>query len=635
MRYRSEIDGLRALAILPVIFFHAGFKIFSGGFIGVDIFFVISGYLITSIIISENNSASFSIIHFYERRARRILPALFFVMLVCLPFAWLWLLPEDMKSFCHSLITVPTFLSNFLFWKTSGYFDIAAELKPLLHTWSLAVEEQYYLLFPLLMIIIWQFGRKIIVTLLLTLLVASLGLAQWASVTKPDAAYYLLLTRGWEILLGSIVAFYLSSSQFIYPSERLQQVGSAIGLAFIGYAIFAFDSQTPFPGLYALIPTLGAALIIIYAHPSTIVGRLLSTKWSVGLGLGSYSAYLWHQPVLAFARHRSSEDLSLSLTILLLALIAVLTFFTWKYIEAPFRKRGHFNRGQIFTWSILAASAFITIGIAGHITQGFEKRFTFISAYEGDIGHTDFYNYLDNKFFLCAPRSIANDPQNKVTFRCLQSKQNSDIDIALIGDSHAEHLFLGIAQTLSNKNVLLHARGSYPSIDSHDFQNIYQYILDTSSIHTVIITAHWISRIDMIPKNTSLEKELSKTIGLLIQKGKKVYLFDDVPKFSFPPERCKYMVESLGKTICTIPKDSVLRSELSYSGDLKSIVRNNPKLIYFEPKDIFCNNINCSMIKNDILMYRDNNHLNIMGSNLLGEIIVDKFPDLKLDLNYF
>ncbi len=178
MNYRREIDGLRALAVLSVILFHAGFETFSGGFVGVDVFFVISGYLVTTIILAELEQGSFSILNFYERRARRILPALFLVMLVCVPFAWFWLLPSDMKDFSQSLVAVSVFASNILFWRESGYFDTAAELKPLLHTWSLAVEEQYYVLFPLFLMLFWRLGKRSILVMLGLVFVASLDVAE-------------------------------------------------------------------------------------------------------------------------------------------------------------------------------------------------------------------------------------------------------------------------------------------------------------------------------------------------------------------------------------------------------------------------------------------------------------------------
>ena len=215
MKYRKEIDGLRALAILPVILFHAGFTTFSGGFVGVDIFFVISGYLITTIIVAEMEQGSFSLLNFYERRARRIIPALFFVMLCTLPFAWFWLLPQDFRSFSRSLVAVPLFASNVLFWLTSGYFDTATELKPLIHTWSLAVEEQYYVLFPLFLMLTWKLGKKWIISLLLAVAIISVLAAQWGSATYPSLTFYLLPTRGFEILIGVLISFYINRKSSI------------------------------------------------------------------------------------------------------------------------------------------------------------------------------------------------------------------------------------------------------------------------------------------------------------------------------------------------------------------------------------------------------------------------------------
>ena len=302
MDYRREIDGLRALAVLPVIFFHAGFPTFRGGFVGVDVFFVISGYLITTIILAELEQGKFSIINFYERRARRILPALFLVMFVCLPLAWLWLLPQEMKSFSQSLVAVSAFASNVLFWRTSGYFETAAELKPLLHTWSLAVEEQYYLLFPVFLMLTWRLGKRWIVGLLACVFVVSLAAAQWNAVAKPTATFFLLPTRGWELLVGAFVALYFSKDRNKIPAKLLCEVGGAVGFVLITYSIFAFDKQTPFPSFYALVPTIGTALIILYATQSTLVGQLLGNRVCVGVGLISYSAYLWHQPLFAFAR---------------------------------------------------------------------------------------------------------------------------------------------------------------------------------------------------------------------------------------------------------------------------------------------------------------------------------------------
>lgn len=625
MKYRPEIDGLRAVAVLPVILVHAGFKTLSGGYVGVDIFFVISGYLITSIILAEQQEGSFSIVNFYERRARRILPALFFVMLVSLPFAWAWLLPPDMKEFARSLVAVSLFVSNFLFWKASGYFDIAAELKPMLHTWSLAVEEQYYLLFPLLVVAVWRYGLRALVILLALLFAVSLGLAQWGSVAKPDAAYYLLLSRGWELLVGSFVALYLTYRQ---RERRQSELIGWLGMGLIAYSVLAFNNLTPFPGLYALAPTMGAALIILCAGPNTQVGKLLGSRIFVSIGLISYSAYLWHQPLLAFARHRAFEGLSEPWALAMVALTLVLAYVSWRFVEQPFRSKQQFSRRQIFSISAVGMALFIAMGTAGSVTEGFEQRFTFVSAHEGDVGQKDFYRLLDDTYPLCKPAEIANDPQNKVTFRCLQSKKGTDATVALIGDSHAEHLFLGLADALPHENVLMHGRGSYPSMNNPEFKKIFDYVLATPSVHSVLISTHWYLRAEQIPAGTSLEKELEQTADILLTHGKAVYFFGDVPRFPLSPERCKFVAVQLGHGICTAPIEFVHRYARLYEPALHAFLLAQPEVKSFALQDVFCTETRCSMLVENQLMFRDNHHLNIPGSRHVGQLIAEKFPEL-------
>ena len=362
MKYRAEIDGLRALAVMPVILFHAGFEWFSGGFVGVDVFFVISGYLITTIIISEMAEGKFSIVNFYERRARRILPALFFVMAVCLPFAWLWLIPADLKDFGQSLVAVSTFSSNILFLQESGYFDTTAELKPLLHTWSLAVEEQYYILFPIFLMLTWRLGIKWVLILLSVVFLLSFGVAQWGAYNKPSATFYLLPTRGWELLVGVFAAFYLKHNTHL-KSHILNQALSLLGFGMIAYSIIAFDETTPFPSSYTLIPTIGTGLIILCAVPNSYIHKLLSLKFVVGIGLISYSAYLWHQPLLAFAKYRLLDNVPVSLMVVICIFSLVFGWFSWRFIERPFRSKEMFDRKKIFSISIGFLLAFSTIGL--------------------------------------------------------------------------------------------------------------------------------------------------------------------------------------------------------------------------------------------------------------------------------
>ena len=374
MRKRAEIDGLRAVAVIPVILFHAGFGAFGGGYAGIDIFLVISGYLITTIIITDLRAERFSLANFYERRARRILPALFFVMLVSLPFAWFYLMPKDIEAFGKSLVAVSTFISNFLFWSEAGYFDTAAEPKPLLHTWSLAVEEQYYILFPLFLMLLWRFGMRFLVIACAILGVASLAAAHIGAGTLPAGNYYLLPTRGWELLLGVFAAFYLACREESGFSPRADQALSLLGAALILVAIFAFDSETPFPSLYALVPTVGALLIILAAREGTIVCHVLSNRLFVGIGLISYSAYLWHFPLFAFARHRSLTEPELWLMAALCVATLPLAYLSWRFNENPFREKSKTSRVQIVAFDGAAAAGFIALGLFGAMSGGFPGR---------------------------------------------------------------------------------------------------------------------------------------------------------------------------------------------------------------------------------------------------------------------
>lgn len=436
MKYRAEIDGLRAVAVVPVILFHVGLKPFSGGFVGVDVFFVLSGYLITSIIVHELEEGRFSLLGFYERRARRILPALLLVAVICIPIAWHVLLPADMQDFSQSLVAVALFSSNFLFWSESGYFGGAAELKPLLHTWSLAVEEQFYILFPLLLMAAWRFGRQTAIIWILVLVFAvSLGAAEWGAYNRPSATFYLLHSRAWELMIGAFAAFYLHK-RHINTSIIVNNLLAGAGLAAILTAIFAFDHATPFPSLYALLPTLGTVLIILFALPGTWVHALLTRRIFVGIGLLSYSAYLWHQPLIAFYRHAVSLHIEIPAVLGILATVSVLSYLSWRYVERPFRQRARFDRITIFRMAQASLILLAVFGLFGHRQNGFSFRYPEMAALEKSV-----YGWEDKN--ACYFTGAA-DPQ--AVGHCYDQAAKK---VYLIGDSHAHAISSQLRQELA------------------------------------------------------------------------------------------------------------------------------------------------------------------------------------------
>lgn len=439
MQYRKEIDGLRALAVIPVILFHAGFSLFNGGYVGVDIFFVISGYLITSVILNDLKKDKFSLINFYERRARRILPALFFVMLFCIPIAYFYLLPDEMVKFGRSLIAVSLFGSNFLFWQESGYFDLASELKPLLHTWSLAIEEQFYIFFPILFVLLWKYFRSKVFISLLVIFFLSFFFMIIGGIIKPNNMFffYMLPARGWEILSGALIAYYMDSNQ-LFVKNKYNQICSGVGFALIVISILTFDKQTPFPSTFTILPVLGTALLILCANKHTFVYRFLSLNIIVKIGLISYSAYLWHQPILAFAKFRFHEQLSSFHLLLLCTISFFLAFISWKYIESPFRDKKRISTKNIFQLSGFSILFFVACGFYIKSDNGLISRFS-----EKDAQVLSYF--VDSKNYV-----VTNFGKTKMNnFDQLSSTNN----ILIIGDSYAEDLVNAIYESDLNNNI--------------------------------------------------------------------------------------------------------------------------------------------------------------------------------------
>lgn len=608
MEYRREIDGLRALAVLPVIMFHAGFEAFSGGFVGVDVFFVISGYLITGIILKELEQGKYSIVNFYERRARRILPALFLVMFVCISFAWLWLLPKDMKDFSQSLVAVSVFASNILFWHESGYFDTAAELKPLLHTWSLAVEEQYYVLFPLILLLSWRVGRRWMLILLTIVGIASFCMAQWASSVRPAAAFFLLPTRGWEFLIGAFTAMYLSKDNCTEFSRGASEVGGWLGLALIFYSVFTYNKATPFPGLYALVPTIGTALIILFVTQNTTVCKFVGNRFFVSIGLVSYSAYLWHQPLFAFARQRSLSEPSDFVFIVLSTVTLVLAYLSWHFVESPFRDKGRIVRSKLFVFVVIGSLFFSALGLYGYAKEGYLGRYPFeVMQYFQLKTQSDEYVWdLKDKL-----RGVDFDP--------------SKVKILLIGDSNSGDILNSLATTSAARNI------SFSTLTINNGcgnlflpKKKFEHLIDTERVkicasaddlmleknRLLISQADWVF---IASSWSDWESELFSDSynKLLTEFGNKFWIVGD-KRLDFSPEK---HIRFHGNA--SFPK--VVQRDISkdlINKKLKSIVDGR----FIDPYDLLCDDNGCAMVSanGDLIQY-DGFHLTNFGAQYFGK----------------
>lgn len=640
MKYRPEIDGLRAIAVIPVIFFHAGVSVFGGGFVGVDVFFVISGYLITKIILSEMEQGTFSLINFYERRARRILPALFLVMLVSHVFAWLWLVPGDMKDFSQSLIAVSTFSSNILFWCKSGYWDAASELKPLLHTWSLAVEEQYYILFPLFLLLVWRIGKRWILGSFMLVVGISLATAQWGAYHHPTATFYLLPTRGWELAIGACIAFYVLQRKDTFSKllshKTVKEVVGALGLLMIGYAVFTFNESIPFPSVYTLLPTIGTGLIIVFSSSQTIVGRLLSTKPLVALGLISYSAYLWHQPLLVFARHRSLAEPS-ELTFVILAFLSIpFAYLSWRYVEKPFRTKGVFSRKMIFSYSIIGSVAFFVIGLVGHFTNGFDSR-------ASSSGFTaDAIEYKLNANF-----GLSETCEGKFTLSP-DCRTDDRPEILVWGDSYAMHLVEGIMASKPDAKIIQMTKSVCgplfdvaPIIEPQYSVNwgkdcleftakVRTWLKDNDTIKYAVLSSPFgqylstkhklLSRSgDVFVADTEFViKELRKTLEELQELGISPIVFSPPPVNGSDLGRCLAKAEWRGMTLdnCDFKVSEISQDSLLVFEFLKTVEKTHSVLFL---SDLICKTSHCMTHVDDIFIFRDSGHFSQEGSAAVGE----------------
>ena len=452
-RYRPEIDGLRAVAVIPVVLYHAGFAGFGAGFLGVDVFFVISGYLITGIVYGEIQRGEFSILRFYERRARRILPALYLVVAASLIFGALWLLPNEFRELGRSAVAVALFGSNVYFNGAINYFTQDVDLWPLIHTWSLAVEEQFYAVFPLVLLLIRPTGRKGALAVVAALSAASLAWAQWSARADPQADFYLAQFRAWELGAGALIA--LAAPERLPLAFGLRWSLAGIGAALLALSlVFAPGNLTP--SLVSLAPVGGAALLIAFARPENIWGRALAVRPLVGIGLISYSAYLWHQPIFAFLRYRFAVASGGGAMLAAALACFALAYLSWRFVEQPFRNRARVSRGFVFGAAAACGVALIVAGRIIAIQHGLPGR---IPAYVAASGLVGAYRNACLDLEASPPSALA------AVQACRLGRRDVAPDFLLIGDSHAAALADGVdlaAKRAGRSGILLSANACLP-----------------------------------------------------------------------------------------------------------------------------------------------------------------------------
>lgn len=639
--YRADIDGLRALAVLGVILFHAGNPWAAGGYIGVDVFFVISGYLITGILKRELAAGTFSLARFYERRARRILPALIVVLAATLGAGATLMFADDARVVGRSALAVVLFGANFLFWRgseprTDNYFAHQLDEQPLLHTWSLGVEEQYYLLFPVVLLAIARARRQSVGITFITAAVISFALCAWLTTVDVTSAFYLLPTRVWQLLVGALLAWQGATAA---PARRdVHELIALAGLALIVLPMAAFSEATPYPGWNAAFPVLGVVLLIRYA-PGSTVGRLLAARPVVFVGLISYSAYLWHQPLFAFARYTSlSTDLGAARATLLCLATLLLAAITWRWVETPFRDR-RFVSPRSFAAAAVAGLMVVAIPAA---VLGFGDR----AARRSPVATNVVGQAALSMFTDC---NSSKQLTRRLGPGCLLNPSSSATPSFLVlGDSHADALFPAFAsasQATGRQGRLFQHMACSPMLEHPDSRvpatpgcrAVMQQALKMAA-DPAIEQIFLVSRLDLeyVPHQL-LAQELDRTIAAYSRFGAKVYIVKQAPVQPHFDKRT-YLRAFLRQRFfgddmsAVVQQQSVSLAEhrkvRGFVDGVLDTFRNDPRVQVVEIEPWLCTTERCSAGTAAGPYYSDNNHLNTAGAlRVSGAIAAQLSPE--------
>jgi peptidoglycan/LPS O-acetylase OafA/YrhL len=658
-KYRPDIDGLRAVAVLSILFFHVGIKHFSGGYVGVDIFFVISGYLITSIIVRELAAGQFSIARFYERRVRRILPALTVVVIATLLAGLVLLSPAQLEDLGRSATATSVFSSNIFFFLGSGYFDGSSELKPLLHTWSLAVEEQYYILFPfLLMFIAKRHSSRFGAWLISIGLVSLLACIYWTGI-NGSATFYLIPFRAWELLIGSVLALQMIPK---FAGVVARNALSTAGLAMMLTSVFVYTHDTSFPGAAALMPTLGTAFVIhAGAGGKTFVNRALSVRPMVFFGLISYSLYLWHWPIVVFAKQYLINEWTDLETGLILIVIIFLSTLSWRFVETPFRNRQLLGpRERLFARFVVVTIVVISASITMVFMKGFPGRNT--TAPMSDVMAADpGWQHWKN----CEE---AGEKEGGTSNLCGIGAQDLPPTFLLWGDSHALSMASAVNLSAHRQGAagLLAVRTACPPLLSihrpgepscAEFNaSILKHVGGRPEIETVILAARWaivsngtryknesgrsMSLVDLDSGETEagdnaalFELGLRRTITALEKLGKNIVLVTQVPEVGHDVPSATYSAKLTGRDVNAMiaPSIAEYRERTSTVTRVFNAIQAEQGLTIVDPSQLLCEGQGCRVVMDGTPLYRDDNHLSLRGcvfvSSLFDTVISGSSTD--------
>jgi peptidoglycan/LPS O-acetylase OafA/YrhL len=660
--YRPDIDGLRAVAVVAVVAFHFSPLKMPGGFVGVDVFFVISGYLISGIILHGLERDRFSFAEFYARRIRRIFPALAVVLTACLAIGWFALLGSEYELLGKHVAAGAGFISNFLLLGETGYFDIEAERKPLLHLWSLGIEEQFYIVWPLLLFLAWR--RRCVVPAIGGILAASFVLNIALVDMHPSASFYLPFSRFWELALGSLLAEIdrrrrASPGSVLRPMlfrRRLEELIALLGAVLVATALVGLDRHSKFPGWWALLPA-GGTFLLIAAGPAAWINRaLLAQPAIVFVGLISYPLYLWHWPLLSFARIVEPFEPSREIKLTIIVVSVVLAWLTYQFVEKPIRF-GARNQQSRFAIRrpVTLCIAMVCVGFVAHTVYGLagfpdRVRDELASQHQAELVRT--------------PRTDVNcdryvHAEKRLFEYCRLDRPDAPYIVAIIGDSHAHALFAGLSERVSERGagaLLLASSGCPPFIGTavglgardrdlcyRKTTQIIDFLLSRSEIREVIIVTvgtHWITgkgfgldsgtlgiispagpdAADTEPGLATFHAGLKRTVEVLLKDRKAVSYLLQIPEMGVPVATCiRRPVQLTRRNSCEVDLQLMNQRHAAYRESVRALAQEIPGFKVVDPFPILCEGGRCKAFREGHLLYADGTHLSVSGSRYVSQ----------------